>query len=378
MHRIKRIGIVTLICVSAVALTAQAQNGDGQADQPQADFAEELAVTEVVLDVLVTDAGGNVVVGLGKDDFIVEDQGQVVGLSGASFYSNRRFMSSAQAADQANIDQNIIPTDRYFVIFFHDDRAANPGLLTRATMDAARYFSKWVREELLPNDHVAVVSFDSQLKVWQDFTQNKSDVEGAIAQVLKGGKDPGTQWASRIPDESGSGPSLRANLPQGKDLRKASRRIYDALRLVAEATESVVGRKNLVLLSWGFGDVSTSYGAYYPDPRYYPNMIQTLNDQNVAVYSIDLISTTRQGSLNDRGINQSLSLLSDDTGGRYYFHFDTFATPLSKVNQENNGYYMLSFSAQYPAGDEGYREVQVRTVNPTFKVRARKGYRYGA
>ena len=155
------------------------------------------------------------------------------------------------------------------------------------------------------------------------------------------------------------------------------RKISDAIRLIGDATATVSGRKNLVLLSWGFGEAG-AYGSYYPDPRYYPNMIQTLNDQNVAVYSIDLISTTRQGTLMDRGVNQSLSLLSDDTGGRYYFHFDTFASPLSQVNQENNGYYMLSFSAQHPAGDHGYREVQVRTVNPTFKVRARKGYRYGA
>jgi VWFA-related protein len=366
-----------LLCVGAFSLTARAQDDGSQSDQPQGEFGEELAVTEVVLDVLVTDSRGNVVVGLGKDDFIVEDQGEVVDLTGASFYSNRRFMSSAQEAASANIDQSIVPTDRYFVIFFHDDRAANPGLLTGATMDAARFFAKWVREELLPNDRVAVVSFDSQLKIWQDFTQNKADVEAGIARVLKGGKDPGTQWASRIPDESVTGPSLLNNLPQGKDLRKASRRIYDAIRLIGDATETVSGRKNLVLLSWGFGEAG-AYGSYYPDPRYYPKMIQTLNDQNVAVYSIDLISTTRQGSLMDRGVNQSLSLLSDDTGGRYYFHFDTFASPLTQVNQENNGYYMLSFSAQYPAGDEGYREVQVRTVNPTFKVRARKGYRYGA
>lgn len=376
MHRSKPYATFTLLALLSVAFSARAQEDEAQTVQPQGDFGEELAVTEVMLDVLVTDAHGNVVIGLGKDDFIVKDQGLIVDLTGAFFYSNRRFMSSAQAAENANIDQNIVPADRYFVIFFHDDRSANPALLTRATMDAARYFSKWAREELLPNDHVAVVSYDSQLKVWQDFTQNKAEVEAALAALLKGGKDPGTQWPSRIPDEAISGPSLRAHLPQGKNLRKASRKIYDALRLIAEATASVDGRKNLILLSWGFGEAG-SYGSYYPDPRYYPSMIQALNNENVAVYSIDLVSTVRQGSLLDRGVNQSLSLLSDDTGGRYYFHFDTFAAPLSELNQENNGYYMLSFSANHPIGDEGYREVQVKTVNPTFKVRARKGYRYG-
>ncbi len=286
-------------------------------------------------------------------------------------------MPTSQLAAKEKTDDGLIPWDRYFVIFFHDDRAANPALFTRYTMDAARYTSKWVREELLPNDHVAVVSFDSQLKVWQDFTRDKGAVEAAIANVLKGGKDPGTQWPSRIPGEEITGPSLLVNLPQGKELRKASRKIYDALRLVADATTTVVGRKNMVFISWGFGETD-DYGGWYPDPRYYPNMIQALNDENVAVYSIDLISTTAQGSILDRGINQSLSLLSDDTGGRYYFSFDTFASPLREVNEENNGYYMLSFTTQFPEGDEGYREVKVETVNPEFRVRARKGYRYGA
>jgi VWFA-related protein len=365
---------MALTVVLAFGWTALAQD---QADDPQAEFGEELAVTEVVLDVLVTDARGNVVIGLGKDDFVVEDQGEVVELSGATFYSNRRFVASSQLAEKANIDQDLVPWDRYFVIFLHDDRPANPGLLTRYTMDAARFTSKWVREDLLPNDYLAVVSFDSQLKVWQDFTNDKQEVEDAIARMLKGGRDPGTQWPSRIAGEEVTGPSLLANLPQGKELRKASRKIYDALRLVAEATTSVEGRKNLIFLSWGFGETN-QYGGYYPDPRYYPGMIQSLNDRNVAVYAIDLVSTTAQGTIMDRGVNQSLSLLSDDTGGRYYFSFDTFASPLKEVNEENNGYYMLSFSARYPDGDEGYREVKVKTVNPSFKVRARKGYRYGA
>ena len=52
------------------ALGADAQ--DDQQDQPQGEFGEELAVTEVLLDVLVTDANGDVVIGLGADDFVVK------------------------------------------------------------------------------------------------------------------------------------------------------------------------------------------------------------------------------------------------------------------------------------------------------------------
>lgn len=363
-----------LALVAIVALTANAQEVDQ--DEPQGEFTGEIGVTEVLLDVLVTDSKGNVVIGLGPEDFEVKDQGEVVDLTSASFYSNRRFVQSSQLAKRAGIDQDVVPSDRIFIIFIHDQRAANPGLFTGITLNAMRFFSQWVREDLLPNDYVAVVSYDTSLKIWQDFTQDKSEVEAALAALLKSGRDPGTAWPSRVPDPS-EGPSLRANLPLGKQLKKSSRKIYDGLRLMADATQGILGRKNIVFLSWGFGYTS-SPSSYYPDPRYYPKMVQALNDRNVAVYSIDLVSTTRGGALAARGINNSLSLLSDDTGGHYYFMYDTFLTPLKAVNEENNGYYLLSFQAEYAMGDQGYREVEVKAVNPEFHVRARKGYRYGA
>ena len=45
----------------------------GQSEEPRAEFAEEMEVTEVLLDVLVTDSDGQIIVGLGKDDFEVEE-----------------------------------------------------------------------------------------------------------------------------------------------------------------------------------------------------------------------------------------------------------------------------------------------------------------
>ena len=228
-----------------------------------------------------------------------------------------------------------------------------------------RFYNAWVREELLPNDWVAVVSYDSQLKVWQDFTKDKAEIEAALARVLKGGRDP----ARRGRHASQTRPTGRPCwpiLPLGKQLRKSSRSIYDGLRLMADATSDIQGRKNLVFLSWGFGE-TTAYGGYYPDPRYYPSMIQSLNDENVAVYSIDLVSTSRQGTLLDRGINNSLSLLSDDTGGRYYYFFDTFAAPLNEVNEENNGYYLLSFKASYPSVTRAIARSRSRRSTPSSR-----------
>ena len=136
----------------ACSLRVAALPAGAQDDEPQGEFGEELAVTEVLLDVLVTDSNGNVVIGLDPEDFVVRDQGEDVALTSASFYSNRRFVSSSQAAQQANVDQSMIPSDRVFILFFHDDRAANPGLFIRPTMDAMRFYSIWVAEQLPPNE----------------------------------------------------------------------------------------------------------------------------------------------------------------------------------------------------------------------------------
>ena len=57
--------------------------------QPAAGFEDLVEVTEVLLDVLATDRSGDVVTGLGKDDFVVTENGEPVAITGVSFYSTR-------------------------------------------------------------------------------------------------------------------------------------------------------------------------------------------------------------------------------------------------------------------------------------------------
>ena len=61
-------------------LVAAASPVVGPAQERQADevFAEELEVTEVLLDVLVTDKHDRIILGLGPDDFVVTEEGKAV------------------------------------------------------------------------------------------------------------------------------------------------------------------------------------------------------------------------------------------------------------------------------------------------------------
>lgn len=363
--------LVALVVAAAGAFTLPAA---AQQAPPQARFGDEVQVSEVQIDALVSDAKGNVVLGLGRDDFKVEEDGRPVALTDVTFYSNRRLLESSRRAEALGQTPGEVPANRYFILFFDDPRSALPRLAVQQ-LDAGRRAQQWARSERLPNDYVAVAGYDFRLKVYSDFSNDPEQVARGIENAMTGKE---LDVAARQAERSGSSqPSLLAGLPATKDaVRDASTRLYGALELVAKAVAPIKGRKNLALFSIGFGEAD-SFGIYVPDPRYYPPMVHRLNDANVAVYTLDLIPTGIGGPPLGRFLGSSLSALATDTGGRYYYSFVSFATPLEQMSDDNNGYYLLSYASQHPAGDSGFQKVEVRTTNPEFKIRARRGYLYG-
>ncbi len=333
-------------------------------------FGETVVVAEVLLDVSVTDRGGDIVPGLGVEDFVVTEDGEEVPITSVTYYPHRPSAAPASAADGS------LPplADRFFILFFDDDRLAGSPTVNRQMLDATRWIRQWVENDLAPNDWVAVLAYKASLRVWTDFTNDPGRILAAVDAVNIGDR----AFGGRPTRFEGPGPSLTRNLPQGRELERATLRIQDTLATVAEASGVILGRKNLLLFSLGFGrPPEPGFPDWRPDSRYYPRMMETLNDNNVAVYAVDLLPTGAQGSIQDRRINQSLSQLADDTGGAYYFSFVDFRTPLRQIEEASRGYYMLSYSTRFPEGEKGFREVEVEVRGRGLRVEARRGYRYG-
>ncbi len=380
---------LTQSVVGAIALVALLLPAAAPAqDEPASQFGEQINVTEVLLDVLVTDDKGNVILGLEPSDFIVEEKGAPVSLNSATFYSNRRFVDSADLAERLGVERGQVPVDRFFILFFEETRHFNPAF-TAYQLEAIRMVKKWVYSELLPNDWVAVVGWDARLSVYQDFTTDNEKIVRALNQLAKG-KRPGDLWESRVATHEG--PSLAKNLPRGDELRRASKRMFAALETVGEAAGYITGRKNLLLFTIGLGEtdvggditqagvVGDTPTTYTPDSRYYAPMMEQLNDNNVAVYSISVLRDDSDLNPDIAELQNGLSVLSNDTGGRYFFNFINFRDPLHQIAEDNNGYYLLSYRSEYTLDEkdeEDYRQVSVKTVNPTFRVRARQGYKLG-
>jgi VWFA-related protein len=334
--------------------------------QERTTFEENLTVSEVLLDVLVTDQDGNVIVGLGPEDFVVREGDDEIPVESASFYSNRElFDPTAETVEE--------PDPRYFILFLHDRRRVAtelPGLLSRQ-LELGRQSRRWIQEEMIPGDWVAILRYDEKLHVHSDFSQDRAALDEAMDQAVAGRPGP-ENWPSRAAmDQGGSAPSLLSRLPKGKELAEASKSIYDALELVAVATEGIVGRKNVMLFSTGFGRVN-SFGQYEPDSRYFGPMVETLNQHNVAVYPVDMIHAGNEHTMAD-----SMHQIAEETGARYFFFTTSFLTPMRQIAKETNGYYLLSYRRERPASAEGFQKVDVTTRNQEFRVTARQGYQYG-
>jgi VWFA-related protein len=328
---------------------------------------ERIRVAEVLLDVLVTDRKGNVIDDLGVEDFVVVHKGEEQEVISASFYGGPSELASPGGGGTAR-------TDRYFILMFHDQRLEAP-FLVGPQMDNARWLKRWIEEELQPNDQVAVFAYQARLKFYLDFSRDRDEILAAVQAAAQGKRDL-DRWVTRsAPEFDPNSPSLGVNLPTGKELARRSRKLQEGLELLGEVAEGVAGRKNLIMFSLGFGEIG-QLGSYTPDARYYPQMREALNAGNVAVYTIDTMGSRRRaiasGSLND-----SLSLISNETGGHYYANFTNIMTPMRQVAEENQGYYLLSFRSEYEAGTEGYRNIKVKVREGKYKVRSRTGFRYG-
>jgi VWFA-related protein len=336
---------------------------------PGAELSERIDVVEVLLDVLVTDSSGNVVRDLGPEDFVVEEGGEIVPITALTFYGDSKELRGSGLAGERR-------SDRYFILFFHD-QARNAAILRRAQMEAGRRARQWVDEELEPNDQVAVLGYDVRLKVYADFTRNAEEILQAIDLAATGRNEPKRDRREvQEPLLQADSPSLLINLPTGRDLRDRTKRFQETLTLLGHAAEGIVGRKNLLLFSIGFNDGNVVRPMWAPDPRFYPDMEQSLNNANIAVYTIDLSAAGRPGA-SPPGLSSSLSALATDTGGVFYDTFGNFLTPLRLVARDNRGYYLLSYTSRYLRGESGYREVKVRLKQGGHDVRYRRGYRYG-
>lgn len=355
MNRLSRIALGFLLISSAAF-----------AQEPP--FEEKVDVNLVLVDVTVTDRAGNHMLGLTKDDFIVKENGKPQEIASVDYFTNRRLLTSPE--NQAAFKVERVKEQRYFIIYFEklfDSMGAPhyPGELRRAARAAADF----VEKDMTATDRVAVVGYDVRLKIFSDFTSDKAQLRKALDEAVTFSRGLMQPPADAEPD------SILAHIDLKKMMNGDGRR-YDGLETLAKAVGHIPARKALIYFSLGLGE-PTRRNPYLvePEENYIRPMIDALNKSNVTVYGVNMIQAVA-GRTARVATEQTVVRMTDATGGEYFANPVNYGTPFKRVENVNNGYYMLSYYTKRAPGEHGYQKIDVSLQNPEFRVTARDGYPY--
>ena len=347
--------IVIMLALLALVLPVSAQQ-----------FEEKIDVNAVLLDVIVTDSKGNQILGLTKDDFIVKENGVVQDVDSVDYFTNRQLLDARE--ENAPFQVERVREDRYFIFFF--DKPEDPGVLFDQLVQARRAIRDFIRDDMQPTDLVAIAGHDRRLKVWTDFTSDKTALERAL--------EDSARFGNGVTKAAGEGPSILRNVDSGS-MMNATGSVYQALDVLADAVRPIRARKNLVLFSPGIVDISETIrgGMIVDRSRYLDPALQSLNAANVSAYTAQLQRPIETNVTGTPFYHQRLTEIADATGGEYFQFGTSFKPVIRKVEQTNSGYYLLTYRSRKPRGESGFQKVDVSLKNREFRVVARSGYEFG-
>ncbi|HVR38976.1 MAG TPA: VWA domain-containing protein, partial [Thermoanaerobaculia bacterium] len=325
-------------------------------------FGEKVDVNVVLIDAIVTDHQGSQILGLTKDDFLVKEGPSEQALDALDYFTNRKLLNAREQDAPFKVEQ--VHEDRYFVFFF-DKPLNGANTLWDEIANARDAVRHYVDEEMLPTDKVAIAGHDVRLKIYTDFTGDKAKIKRALDDVAKFG--PGLKTATN----DVTGPSILRNLDTDKMINHTGT-VYQGLEVLANALRGIRARKNLALFSPGIVEHGEEVrgGVVLNRSRYYEPMIHALNAANVTAYSINL----QRNAPPDPVFHQRLEEIASETSGEYFRFGSSFRPAVNRVEDINNGYYLLAYRTNKPAGTKGFQRVEVSVRNhPEFKVTARQG-----
>jgi VWFA-related protein len=334
---------IPLLVLGALALNVQ---------DPR--FKDRVDVERVLLDVdaRVLDLHGGARPDLKPADFRVKVDGRLVPVESVHWIDAALpYAEGVPPAEAAAVGAVPVPPGRLIVFFFQKDLhpSRTPGLL-RMIHEASRML-----DTLKSGDRVAVASFDSHLKLWTDFTEDRES--------LRRGIEHSVLFEDRAPEiVEGPFPSLAATFDP-----TAARHAGTAekgLLVLAEALRALPGAKSMVFFGWGLGRMSGSLGVRM-EADYGPAAAALL-DSRTTVFSLDVTNADHHS------LDVGLKKVARDTGGFYARTHDFPTSAMNRLRHALLGHYVLVF--ERPALPRGTHRVEVDLVGLSGEVLARPLY----
>ncbi len=313
--------VVAVLLAAAVVGLAPWRQAVAQADdQP---FTLSVQAQVVTVPVTVRDAKGKLLDGLTKEDFTLLEDGQ------------------PQTIRRLSVDR---------------DRALTVGLLIDTSGSQKEYIAKEraAANEFLtlmltrPDDQAFLVRFDNAITMMQKPTAQKEELKTALTHL----EDKHERRLS----------------PPGGTL------LYDALDLTCEkVTREVEGRNAVIVLTDGRdnGSVLTLDAA-----------VQAAQVSNTVIYSIlytdeqpGWLAPKEPGVLSGKDV---LQRLANETGGHMYqvSRSEGLDKIFGAIAEEMRMQYVLSYSPAKHGPGYGFRAIELKGRDKSWKIQTRKGYFY--
>ncbi|MFI5089008.1 MAG: VWA domain-containing protein [Terriglobales bacterium] len=304
------------------------------AQAPRGDQNEAVGTLKVQVDVVnvffnVKDKKGLLIPGLAKDEFEIFEDG-----------TPQTIKYFAAETDQ--------PLTLGILI---DTSPSQTRVLPMEQEVGASFLSQVLRKK----DLAFVISFDADVDLLQDFTNDPRELRVALNRTRIGGGSP-QGGISSVPG-IGQGP-----IPAGRDACCTD--LYDAVYLAAKDRLSAeVGRKAMIILTDGEDEGSKV------KPR---EAMEAAQKADAMVYVL-LIA--------DRGMYQGFGAgemrkLAEETGGRVIDvgnKFEKLKQAFDQISAELRSQYNLGYTSTNTAHDGSYRKIEVKSKQG-YRVQARRGY----
>jgi VWFA-related protein len=326
--------------------------GPGIRAQQPPRFGERVDVARIIIDARVLDDAGNPVPGLTPDDFKVKIDGKVVRVETATWVGGRDTnLDAASPASTPLREAGVPPVNPGRLIVFLFQKDLEPSRILGLMRMLLK--SRNLLETLTPNDRVAILSFDSHLKLWTDFTNDRERLDRVLAHGVLFERPPAVSASST--------PSLVERLDPGRGRRTYG--IERALELIGEALEPLPGSKSLVLIGHGFGRFGRSGVAMEDD---YGPARRALVASRTSVFSLDVTDADYHS------LEAGLQLISEETGG---FYARTHIFPdvaMRRLSGALAGYYVLF--VEKPERERPMHNIEVELTRRKGQVLATSSY----
>jgi VWFA-related protein len=330
--------------LSAVAVVEGQQNPSR--------YVERVDVERVLVDVRVLDDQGHALAGLGADDFRVRIGDTPVPIESVMWVGGASTAVGPTLAEPPHLS----PTSdtgrpgRLIIFLFQKDFEPSRIVgLMRMLVE-----SQGVLDDLTPFDRVAVLSFDYQLKLWLDFTNDRNAVREVMQRRILF-EDPPVSLE----------PASPVSLARALDQATASKTytIEKAMHRIADAIRDLPGSKSIVFVGHGFGrlgwtGVTMEHG--YEEAR------DALMSARASVFSLDVTDADYHS------LEAGLQMVSRDTGGFFARTHLFTQQAMNRLSAMLSGYYVLFL--ERPNVGPGTHDVDVRLTRRKGTVFARESY----